>query len=57
MVKKRCEVQVDGQEIAVMVGKWQKHLITPIQVNLLLSPWKSHLFHHGFLGAAPLFTA
>ena len=23
-VKKKCEFQVDGQEMAVMVGKWQK---------------------------------
>ena len=24
MVKKQCEIQVGGQEMAVMVGRWQK---------------------------------
>ena len=36
--EKRCEIKSGGQEMAVMVGSWQKNLIMTIQVNLVPSP-------------------
>jgi len=38
IVRKVCEVQGGSQVMAVMVGQWQKKLITTIQVNLMPNP-------------------
>jgi len=49
IMKKRCEIQGDGQEMAVHDGRLRaKILITTIQVNLVPNPSKTWRRQHKF---------